>query len=344
MSTKQKIAELMEDQSNKALLQLGFVYLALFCIWGGLAFGAQHGLVLLIPCLFLMGIVQYYVVISGHEAVHKTLCSSLKLNEFFGVLGQSLVGVSFTAYRQQHLDHHKALHNDHDPDAHIYMGVLSAPPGWKRFVFLTLGTFIEIAIKIRQKGSGGYGSERKLSKKIQRNMKRDSLLVIFAQLCLIAVSSLVLSSWVELYWPSNFLETPNISNVQGWFSLLCSWGFSYALLWITPLFGITVFLNRCRIVIEHGLALKIAEQLVDNTTENPQKKLRIPTVDIVPSPIERLLFAPFLFNYHCSHHLFMGVPHYHLPALHESLKDNQYPGHYTLKGGYLKALWTVIFV
>ena len=254
------------------------------------------------------------------------------------------MGVSFTAYRQQHLDHHKAKDNALDPDSHIYMGVLSVRPGWRRFLFLTFGTFIEIAVKIRQKGSGGYGSERKLSKKVQRKMKRDSLFVVFAQLLLMGITRVVLSPWVDLYWSIFGLPDPSFSDPIGLGVMLCTCVLSYGLLWIAPLFGITVFLNRCRIVIEHGLALKLAEQNSAFNTEKDLKGSRIPTVDIVPSFVERILFAPFLFNYHCSHHLFMGVPHYHLPKLHKSLREAEYPGHYILKGGYLKALWTVIFV
>ena len=100
----------------------------------------------------LMGWIQYYIVISGHEAVHKTLCTNQRINEFVGVVGQAMVGVNFTAYRLQHIDHHRAPTHETDPDAHIYMGVLKQKPGVQRLLWLTLGTIVEIAIKIRQKG------------------------------------------------------------------------------------------------------------------------------------------------------------------------------------------------
>merc|ERR1712167_172877 len=106
-----------------------------------------------------MGIVQYYIVISGHEAVHSTLCYPKQLNDFFGVVGQAMVGVNFTAYRQQHLDHHRCRSYNDDPDGHIYTSVMFTPAGWKRWLTLIFGMFLEILIKIRQKGSGGYGTE-----------------------------------------------------------------------------------------------------------------------------------------------------------------------------------------
>ena len=69
---------------------------------------------------------------------------------------------------------------------------------------------------------------------------------------------------------------------------------------------------------------------------------RIPTVDIIANPIERRIFAPFLFNYHCCHHLFMSVPHYNLPKLYSCLKRREYDGHHELSEGYVAALKTVI--
>lgn len=99
----------------------------------------------------LMGWIQYYIVISGHEAVHKTLCPNRQLNEWVGVIGQAMVGVNFTAYRLQHIDHHRAPTYETDPDAHIYMGVLKQQPGIRRLLWLTLGTLVEIVIKIRQR-------------------------------------------------------------------------------------------------------------------------------------------------------------------------------------------------
>ena len=152
-------------------------------------------------------------------------------------------------------------------------------------------------------------------------MKRDTVLVILAQLSLMALCTLVVGGCpVVVFESSALLQLP----------LDLVW--SYGALWTGPLFCVTVFLNRCRIVIEHGLALQIADQM--DSFGGP----RIPTVDIVPNALERRIFAPFLFNYHCAHHLFMGVPHYNLPKLHALLRESEHQGHHMVQGGYIGAL------
>ena len=323
---KEKLTSLRQEQKNSSLLVLLAVYLGVLSLF------------LLVPHLHLlhwlwlvplMGWLQYWVVLSGHEAVHFTLCYPKKLNEFLGAFGQALVGVNFTAYRQQHFDHHRCRSFENDPDAHIYRGVINTPKGIPRLLKLVFGTIIEIAVKIVQKGSGGYGTERKIKPEIQSKMKRDSLFVIFAQLFIMGCATLVVGG-------INWDLLPMLSGLPWFITLGIDAVFSYGMLWILPLFGVTVFLNRCRIVIEHGRALQIAQK-------REFGGLRIPTVEVVPSRFEALLFAPFHFHYHCAHHLFMAVPHYNLSRLHSLLLERKMEGMVVEKGGYFHLLWKVIW-
>ena len=55
-----------------------------------------------------------------------------------------------------------------------------------------------------------------------------------------------------------------------------------------------------------------------------------------------LIFAPFLFNYHCCHHLYMTVPHYNLPRLRALLIRHEVPGYVQVDGGYLAAVLRVM--
>lgn len=319
------LAALRRDERNVALPGLTLAYVLLVGLFLSPAFSSSHWIFALI--WVPLGVLQYRVVISGHEAVHKTLCYPLWLNEFLGVLGQSLVGVNFAAYRLQHLDHHRARSLDEDPDGHIYGGIIKTPRGARRFVVWTLGTLVEILVKIRQKGTGGYGTLRDQRPEEVRQRRLHTLLVILAQLTIMASAAAILATHLGLSLVPSAL-TPAALLQAG--ALLVG---GYALLWTGPLFTVAVFLNRSRILIEHGLALLINEE-----TPGAISGPRIPTVDIVPNVVERLIFSPFLFNYHCCHHLYMTVPHYNLPQVRELCRAHGVKGYHEVRGSYLTAL------
>lgn len=299
-SFEEALRALRTDERNVALPGLLATYVLLVAcvltaahldtLWGYLAFAAP------------IGLLQYRVTLSGHEAVHRTLCFPGWLNETLGVVGQALVGVNFASYRVQHLDHHRATSMAADPDGHIYGTIVNTPRGWRRVVTWTLGTLVELVIKIGQKGIGSIGRAHAQASSVRTlgYSRFCSVLVVLTQ------SALLLGLWKLTGHP-----------------------WAYAALWIGPLFVVAVFLNRCRILVEHGLALLL---------EVPPVARSIPTVDIVPPAWERLVFAPFLFNYHCSHHLFLTVPHYNLPRLRDLLKNHGVTGYHEVEGSYARAL------
>lgn len=319
------LAALRRDERNVALPGLALAYVLLVGLFLSPALVSSHWIFALI--WVPLGVLQYRVVISGHEAVHKTLCYPLWLNELLGVLGQSLVGVNFAAYRLQHLDHHRARSLDEDPDGHIYGGIIKTPRGARRLMVWTLGTLVEILVKIRQKGTGGYGTLRDQRPEEVRQRRLHTLLVILAQLTIMVSAAAILATHLGIPLVPSAL-TPGELVQAG--ALLVG---GYALLWTGPLFTVAVFLNRSRILIEHGLALLINEETPGAIT-GP----RIPTVDIVPNVVERLIFSPFLFNYHCCHHLYMTVPHYNLPQVRELCRAHGVKGYHEVHGSYLTAL------
>jgi fatty acid desaturase len=301
---EERLRALRTDERNVAVPGLLATYSAIAVLVPAVALADAPWLY--VAAAFPIGLLQYRITLSGHEAVHKTLCYPLALNEFFGVLGQSLVGVNFASYRVQHLDHHRATGRDADPDGHIYGSIVGAPRGWPRVLTWTLGTFVELAIKIWQKGIGSIGRAHAdaATVKTAASSRLHSLFVILAQTSLLFGLAALTGHW---------------------------WG--YLALWIAPLFGVAVFLNRSRIMVEHGLALLAGY---------PPVARSIPTVDLVPAPWERWIFAPFLFNYHCGHHLYLTVPHYNLPALRELLREFEIEGYHEVEGGYLRAIATAM--
>lgn len=294
------LRDLRKDERNVAVPGLAATYLGVVAL---IAFAATVDRAWAYAVVFLpLGWLQYRITLSGHEAVHKTLCYPLWLNELFGVVGQALVGVNFSAYRVQHLDHHRATRMADDPDGHIYGGIIHTPRGWRRWLVYTLGTFVEIAVKVWQKGLGAAGTRGGALRRAEASAGtgRDTLLVLVAQSGLLVGLGLWTGHW---------------------------WG--YLALWIGPLFLVAVFLNRSRILVEHGLALLLGGNEVARS---------IPTVDIVPPAWQRWLFAPFAFHYHCAHHLHLTVPHYNLARLHAALGEHGAPGFHVVGGDYLRAI------
>ena len=292
------------DHRNRALPGLAACYLMTLALLLLPLWQPQWWLVLgMMP---LMGMLQYRIVISGHEAVHRTLCWPEWLNETLGVFGQALVGVNFASYRVQHIEHHRSKEVGDDPDGHIYGPIVSARKGVRRWMVYLLGTFVEIAIKVVQKGVGSVGTGRVPRRDVEtaRTSWRHTAYVLLAQVALLTWC------WYATGRITGYLEV-----------------------WIAPLFLIAVFLNRSRILVEHGLPLLLKK-------ENPGRGLA--TVDIVPPRWQRWIFAPFLFNYHCCHHLYMTVPHYNLPRLRALLRSHEVQGYSEVSGSYTSVIRTLM--
>lgn len=81
---------------------------------------------------------------------------------------------------------------------------------------------------------------------------------------------------------------------------------NYFVFWLGPIIVISFLLNRTRVLIEHGYGFD------SNLASNPQV-----TVNLNPSFLERVIFAPHNFNYHQDHHDFPWIPYYQLPEFNK---------------------------
>ncbi len=300
---EERLRELRQDKRNAALPGLVATYVGLFVLLLAPLWGPWWlPLALIVP----MGLLQYRVVLSGHEAVHKSLAVPESLNDSLGVCGQALVGVNFASYRVQHLDHHRATTPLEDPDGHIYGPIVAARPGLARASSWLFGTFWEIAVKIVQKGIGSVGTAPTVSKESRAASRRHTVYVILTQVVLLAWCT-----WVT-------------GRITG-----------YLELWILPLFGVAVLLNRTRIFVEHGVAI---------LTAAPGGTGRVPTVDMRVPAWERWIVAPWGFSWHCSHHLHMTVPQYNLQRLHELLREHRPAGYREIEGSYVSTVWRALWM
>lgn len=100
----------------------------------------------------------------------------------------------------------------------------------------------------------------------------------------------------------------------------------YLLFWVVPYFSTFFMFQYIRSVAEHFGELAYEDELSSSRT-------------VKPSLIENFFIAPHNVGYHLEHHLYPGVPFYHLPKLHQLLmeqKEYQTRAHVT--NGYVAGL------
>ncbi len=98
----------------------------------------------------------------------------------------------------------------------------------------------------------------------------------------------------------------------------------YLLLWLLPHLTVWRVINRLRSVAEHGGLMR-------------SKDRRQTTHDVRQSRLASFCLVPFNIGYHLAHHVDMGVPNWHLPALQKELtaagwvsNDYSYPTYRSL--------------
>lgn len=104
-------------------------------------------------------------------------------------------------------------------------------------------------------------------------------------------------------------------------------GWKYFLLfWVVPYFSTFLMFQYIRSVAEHFGELKYDHLLNASRT-------------VKTNALERFFIAPHNVGYHIEHHLYPGVPYYHLPKLHDLLMETPaYREKAHVTEGYLKGL------
>ncbi|UUO06177.1 fatty acid desaturase [Blastopirellula sp. J2-11] len=251
-----------------------------------------------------IGIMQYRIVMSVHEASHRTLFFPIWINEAVGIFHASLVGITFVRYRQQHQAHHQAKEVDNDPDAYIYEPILRAPAGIRRVAIWLFGMVPEIVEKIRQKGvapATAFASHKSPN-------RLHSFCVLVMQ------GGLFVALWFLLGW------------------------WAYFALWVAPLLTVALMLNRTRVTIEHGLP-----QLESIVAGGAYPQVRVDTIDILTNPFDRFVFAPFAFNFHYTHHKIPSIPHYNNTRLSEFFGSSDEGGSHRIRASYPALLVQVLW-
>jgi len=229
-----------------------------------------------------IGLMQYRIVIACHEAVHRTLLFPLWLNEAVGSVQCAIVGINLLWYRRQHLGHHAAQDIGHDTDAYIYEPILRARPGFRRLAIWIFGTAGEVIEKVQQKSFTVTATIEAEGK-----ARLYSLAIIAVQTALLAGCTLWLSWWY------------------------------YFAFWLAPLLTIAVFLNRTRVLVEHGY------EHVPYKEGSELRTAPVKAIDLSANFLERFFIAPYRMNYHFAHHRVPSIPSYRSRDLLQLLEQHE---------------------
>jgi fatty acid desaturase len=236
-----------------------------------------------------IGLALHRLFFPTHDCIHYSLFPTKIENRVCGVILSALLGTSFEAIRDQHLEHHRDFGTQDDPGASDY------------FVnFRSRGAFLVFIL--------GPLVGSILLTKIGDYVLRPSR----------APAPTAASSRAKTTTAGKLLRYGVILCVQVAVCALLSDGFQLGRLWRYPVFNILpavtifLFLVRLRMFLEHGA--------LDYTICDYFEHKRPTARTIYASWPERLLLCGSDFNFHHEHHLYPVVPGWQLPRLHRELQ------------------------
>jgi fatty acid desaturase len=258
----------------------------------------------LIPAI---GLAQHRLFFPAHDCLHYSLFPDKAENRFWGILLSALLGTSFDAIRDQHMEHHRDFGTPEDPGASDYFVRFRSR---KEFLGFIVGPLVG-SILVSKLGDYALRPSRTSSQ---------------AQSARISRAPTSIAQKLTKYLP--------ILGVQAAVCALLSRGFQLGQLWRYPLFNVLpavtvfLFLVRLRMFLEHGS--------LDYATCDYFEKKRPTARTIYGSRFEQLFLCGSDFNFHHEHHLYPVVPGWQLPKLHRELIASELD-HADVRQSYLQA-------
>ncbi len=290
------------------------------------------GLVATPAVLAILGGRQLGLAILMHDGAHGLLHPVRKTNNFIGQwLTGAATGSDLHAYRAYHLTHHKFTQQPEDPDLSLSKPFPTSRASlWRKMVRdLTGQTFFKQ--RSHQTAAAWRGVKAILQREASETAdKRDTS----------AGRALNLPSRSGIDAPvANIEGAKTTARTVGRFlavqaillaTSLILWGWTPFLLWIVALATTFQLFLRIRNIAEHACTT--------TGSGDPFSHARTTRANW----IERATVAPYWVNYHSEHHLFMGVPCYHLSRAHVLLGTGGYHKRMTIAPGYAALLRQVV--
>ncbi len=256
----------------------------------------------IIVALWVIGARQLGMAIVMHEAEHRTLFRTRRLNDWAGNwLAAYPVWADVIPYRAYHLVHHSRTGTDQDPDLGLAAPFPVRRSSMRRKIWRDLSgrTGWKQAKAVFRRDVGWARGRTQRSLGMNEGVQPD---VGWHKLVPVAVTNGVLVGLLA---------------VAGHAELYLLW----VIAWLTTYRLVT----RVRSIAEHGM---VPDRL------DPLRNTRTTLVRWW----ERLLIAPNRVNFHLEHHLLMTVPHHNLPRLHRLLRARGAIDERCLTPGYFEVL------
>lgn len=273
--TRDEQVKLAQKQPRIVYIDMALIYVTLI---------AAFILLALVPSLFakaiaflVIGTRQYALFIIGHDGMHRNLHPRRVVNDrMTRWLVYAPLGMALDAGRKSHLDHHRLLGFENDPDRYLHGAENKST--WSSFLlFLTgLATFPKTVWKVSPFSKPNADPTAKRQSK--------------------SLSSLIVS-WI----PVVSVQLIIVAMMYG--SPLTLW--CYPLFWILPIYLLVFVPDETRAFCDH------AHPVVPDRCMDEQR-----LITYVPPMWERCLFSPNHMNYHAEHHLWPFIPYYNLPRAH----------------------------
>ena len=314
------------------LIVHAWMVVALAAFGGALAWGEHWALGLLATpiALIIIGGRQLGLAILMHDGAHGLLHPNRKLNNFLGQWPSgAATGSDLHAYRAYHLTHHKFTQQPEDPDLSLSAPFPTSRDSLQRKALrdLTGQTFFK---QRKAQFAVAWRGVRAMMARESGDGKRDTS----------AGRALNLQSRSGIDAPvANIEGAKTTARTVGRFLAvqilllavsLLFWGWMPFLLWFAALTTTFQLFLRVRNIAEHACTT--------TGSDDPFTHARTTYANW----FERATVAPYWVNYHSEHHLFMGVPCYHLPRAHALLGQGGHHQRMTITSGYAELLRQVV--
>ncbi len=264
----------------------------------------------------VVGTRYYALFIIGHDGLHRRILPTQRANDLFNdVLILGAIGAITRLNNKNHLSHHRHLGTEDDPDRFKH-GCANKADRLALVAFLTgLSSVFRAAYQVFIVPLRGGAKAAPAASGASVNTP-GSVEAGVADAAASRERYTLRDLMILLAWQVGLIG--GLSLAFGW------WG--WPLMWLAPVYVFTYLADLFRSFVEHSHPE--ADALADEH--------RLVTFE--SNPLERWFLAPMHMNLHVAHHLWVGIPYYHLPAADAEMSRHPGAAQLERRGSYLAYL------